>query len=166
MLNALQELNEELKCQNVRAEMNLYGGAVMCLVLGSRLSTDDIDAVFTPKMDVYKAASRVAKRLGLSPEWLNDGVKGFLSSSESRKLYRRYTNITLYTATPEYMFAMKAVSCRIQHPTELDDIRYLINYLKIRNYKQAISVIAKYYPPKRVQVKTQYMLQEIFGEYK
>ena len=43
-------LNDELQKRNVKGEICMVGGAVMCLCYGSRISTMDIDAIFEPKM--------------------------------------------------------------------------------------------------------------------
>ena len=41
-------LNRELGLTDTHAELYLVGGAVMCLVLGSRAATRDVDAWFRP----------------------------------------------------------------------------------------------------------------------
>jgi hypothetical protein len=48
MLTALHRLNEKLQSSDETGELILFGGAVMCLVYGSRGYTRDIDAVFEP----------------------------------------------------------------------------------------------------------------------
>lgn len=60
--------------------MYVVGGAAVTLAYDTRRSTRDIDAVFEPKAPVYQAAAEVAEQLGLPPGWLNDAVKGFLTS--------------------------------------------------------------------------------------
>ena len=42
----LAELNEELRAMDVKGEVCLYGGAVMCLAFNARRATKDVDAVF------------------------------------------------------------------------------------------------------------------------
>ena len=51
---------------------------MMCL-RNARQSTADVDALFRPAAQVRKAAERAAAKAHLPAEWLNDGVKGFLS---------------------------------------------------------------------------------------
>src|ERR1700689_2336569 len=73
-------LSDELRLSGTKAEMFLLGGVVMCLAYNARPSTQDVDEVFRPPGEVRKAAARVANRAGMNPDWLNDGVKIYLSA--------------------------------------------------------------------------------------
>jgi hypothetical protein len=42
----LTELNEELRLMDIKGEVSLYGGAVMCLAFKARPATKDVDAIF------------------------------------------------------------------------------------------------------------------------
>lgn len=48
----LREVNDELALQNVKGEICLYGGAVMCLVYKARPATKDVDAIFEPCVSI------------------------------------------------------------------------------------------------------------------
>jgi hypothetical protein len=77
IIAALGRLNEYLTEANVIGEVCLFGGTAMVLVFNARLSTRDVDAIFVPATLIRELAARVADEQGLSPTWLNDGVKVF-----------------------------------------------------------------------------------------
>ena len=58
----LEQLNTALKELNVKGEICLYGGAVMCLVYDARPSTKDIDAVFKPTSQMREAIKSIAQK--------------------------------------------------------------------------------------------------------
>lgn len=62
----------------MRAEIFLVGGATIAVAFDPRRSTRDLDAVFAPTDDVRRAVRAVAEDNGLTDDWLNDAVKGFL----------------------------------------------------------------------------------------
>jgi hypothetical protein len=71
----LKEFDQELGILNVRGEVFIVGGAAMAIAYDTRRATADVDAVFVPSSEVLTAASRVAEKLNLEPDWLNDGAK-------------------------------------------------------------------------------------------
>ena len=80
VLRALESLSDELGKQGVVGEICMFGGAVMVLAFTARLSTKDVDALFQPTPLIRNLASRIAEEQHLPTDWLNDGVKGFVSA--------------------------------------------------------------------------------------
>jgi len=155
-------LNEELRNSGTEGELFLVGGAVMCLAYAARPSTQDVDAVFRPSAQVREAAARVGARAGLSPVWLNDGVKGFASTHGDFAQFLELDHLRVMVAQPEYLLAMKCLAMRIGaefHDEE--DVRYLLRHLEIRSYDAALTAIKKYYPLERFPQKTLSALAEI-----
>jgi len=165
ILKYLQDLNDELKIKDVKGELCMVGGAVMCICFMSRISTLDVDAIFEPKTLIYECAEIVARKNSLPKDWLNDGVKGFLSTKKDFFSYKEMSNLHVYVASPEYMLAMKCLSARLENANELDDIKFLLKHLKVSSFEEVISMITKYYPVDRFKVKIQYALQEILQDY-
>jgi hypothetical protein len=77
---ALDALSEELVGLGERAEIAIVGGAALVLLFGARETTKDVDAFFVkPNASKFReAGARVAGRLNLPDDWLNDAAKGFL----------------------------------------------------------------------------------------
>jgi hypothetical protein len=164
--NLLSALNSELKKDGVVGELYLVGGAVMCLVFQARPSTKDIDAFFKPATQIRKAAARVATKAHLPEDWLNDGVKGFLSAKGNYEPFLDLSHLKVMTASAQYLLAMKCLALRIgEEFHDEDDIRYLLRNLNIRSYENALAVISKYYPLEKFPQKTLYALEEILSQH-
>ena len=157
-------------------EISIYGGSALLLTFDQRASTRDVDAVFDKDRDfVRRAAAKVAEEFGWSSNWINDGVKGFLSARdvqpEAKALFRSYPSVDgaglrVFLATPSYLFAMKFLAMRVggvEASQDIDDIRLLGSALGIRTFDEAIAVVSRYYPDGRISPKTQFGMQEIFG---
>jgi hypothetical protein len=155
-------LNEELGQAGTEGELFLVGGAVMCLAYAARPSTQDVDGLFRPARQVREAAARVAVRAGIQADWLNDGVKGFLSEHGEYAAFLELDHLRVLVAQPEYLLAMKCLAFRIGAEFhDEDDIRYLLRHLDIGSYEQAIAVITRFYPLERFPQKTLYALGEL-----
>ena len=162
ILRYLHALNEKLQHQNVKGEICLYGGAVMCLVYDARPSTKDVDAIFQPTEIIREAAKEIANEYELVDDWLNDGVKGFLVD-HPRKVFLNLSHLVVMVADSEYMLAMKSLSARIDG-TDSKDIEFLINKLKIKTVEEVFNIIDKYYPRRIIKPATQFFLEEVFDE--
>jgi hypothetical protein len=155
-------LNEELRQAETHGELYLVGGAVMCLAHNARASTVDVDAVFQPVDVVRKAAARAAALAGVAADWLNDGVKGYLSQRGDFAPFLELDHLRVLVAQPQYLLAMKCLAMRIGAEFhDEDDIRFLLRLLDIRTCEAAMRVIAQYYPLERFPQKTLYALEEL-----
>jgi hypothetical protein len=76
----LDDLSQELAARGARAELFLVGGAALAVAYDATRATRDLGAVFIPSDVVRQAAAAVADREGLTQDWLNDAVKGFLTA--------------------------------------------------------------------------------------
>ena len=157
-------------------EISLYGGTALLLTFDERAATRDVDAVFDKDREfVRRAAAVVAEEFGWTRHWINDGVKGFLSARDverdAKSLFRSYppnssAGLRVFLASPSYLFAMKCLAMRVggtQTSQDIGDIRLLGGALGIRTFEEAIAVVSQYYPAGRISPKTQFGLQEIFG---
>ena len=155
----LSELNDELAVQEVKGEICLYGGAVMCLAFKARPATKDIDAIFEPVKQIRRAASKVAERHNLNIGWLNFAVKIFVVAHEKRILFD-FPNLKVFVPESDYLLAMKILAARAD-TSDLDDIRFLIGDLEIKTVEEAIEIVQNYYPRKEIKTETRFLLEEI-----
>jgi Nucleotidyltransferase of unknown function (DUF6036) len=155
-------LSKELGRSGTQGELFLVGGAVMCLAYSARTSTQDVDALFRPPAQVREAAARVAIRAKVNPDWLNDAVKGFMSSQGDFRPFLELDHLRIMVAQPEYLLAMKCSAMRIGTEShDEEDVRFLLRLLEIRTYDKAVAVITKYYPLDSFPQKTLYALAEL-----
>ncbi len=162
MLRLFELLNEELAITETHAELNLVGGAVMCLALGARAATRDVDGWFQPVARVREAAARVARRAGVPESWLNDAVKGWLSPRGRYDRYLELSHLQVYVANSEYLLAMKCVAMRLgEEFHDLDDVRYLLRHLNLTRAEDALAVVRRYFDGQQIPVKTRLALEEL-----
>ena len=162
IIKYLNILNEKLQQRNVKGEICLYGGAVMCLVFDARPSTKDVDAIFHPSEIIRQAAKEISNDYELADDWLNDGVKGFLVD-HPKKVFLNLSHLVVMVADSEYMLAMKSLSARIDG-TDSKDLEFLIKKLNIKSTEEVFKIIEKYYPRRIIRPATQFFLEEIFHE--
>ena len=135
-------MNEELGRRGVTGEVYLVGGAVMCLVFDLRESTKDVDAFFRPAREVREAARSVALDYGISGDWLNDAVMGYLGEHPDSRPYLDLPNLRIMTAAPEYLLAMKCLAMRIgEESRDAEDVRFLLRYLNFTESAAALEAV-------------------------
>lgn len=164
-----EELERLLRClsdclveRGLVGEIALYGGAAMVLAHRARLATKDVDAVFIPKQEVYRAAAEVAAKCGVESDWLNDAVKGFLSAQNEIAPLLELPGLKVFVAAPEYLLAMKCMSMRLgRSDTDLEDIKFLMGRLGLHEAKDVLDLVSRYYPDNRIQPKTRFAIEEI-----
>lgn len=134
----------------------------MCLCLGARPSTQDVDASFEPSRAVLEAALRVAAREGVRDSWLNDAVKSYLSDQGTFAPFLELPHLTVSCATPEYMLAMKCLAMRIgEGYQDLEDVRYLLRNLSVRSREEADEILARYYELDRYPAVSRAALEDL-----
>jgi hypothetical protein len=170
ILRALNSLSDELGKQGVTGELCLFGGTVMVLAFTARLSTKDVDALFRPSPLIRDLVSRIGEEQHLPADWLNDGVKGFVSARHETTVGNlpQFPHLRLTMPVPEYLLAMKCMAARLGGTTgessDLPDIVFLIRHLQLKAAKDVLDLVGQYYPANRIPVKTQYLVEGLFEE--
>jgi predicted nucleotidyltransferase len=173
---ALAELGQRAFSAGRTVEIVIYGGSALLLTLNRQINTGDVDAVFEGnKGFIKRLALEMAEEFGWDENWLNDGVKGWLSNRDAdpdvKELFKTYpaedqAGLRVYTAKPEYLFAMKCRAMRVggvETNSDIDDIKLLARAIGIRNSQDALILVQKFYPQNMLQPKTRLGLEEIFS---
>lgn len=160
IMRLFRVLDEELRRRGVVGEVGICGGAVMCLVFKARPATKDVDAVFAPAQEIRNAAKAVAARLGIAEDWLNDAAKAYFHADPPREDVLELPNLRVWAPTARYMLAMKCVSARFDSH-DLEDTKFLIDYLQIRTPAEVFDIVQAYYPNRLVPKETQFLVEEL-----
>ncbi|MGH7653778.1 MAG: hypothetical protein ACREN6_03855 [Gemmatimonadaceae bacterium] len=165
ILKLFDLLDEELAATETHAELYLVGGAVMCLALGARAATRDVDGWFQPVARVREAAVRVSHRASVPENWLNDAVKAWLSPRGTFDSYLERPHLQVFVARPEYLLAMKCMAMRLgEEFHDLDDVRYLLRFLNLTSAVDALAIVTQYFAETDVPVKTRLALEELLPQ--
>ena len=170
ILRALHSLSDELGKRGVTGELCLFGGTVMVLAFTARLTTKDVDALFQPSQLIRELAQSIAGDLHLPTNWLNDGVKGFISHRHETTAGTlvQFPHLRITMPVPEYLLAMKSMASRIggtaNEPSDVGDIIFLIRHLQIQSAAEVLELVLRYYPANQMPVKTQYLIEGLFEE--
>ena len=168
ILAALAALNERLAARGVHGELGLLGGAVMVLAFRARLSTKDVDAIFSPTREIREAVAEVARDLNLSPDWLNDGAKGFVSPHAEfiEADLPRYSQLRITYPKAEYLLAMKVLASRVESAGERgdrEDIATLSRRLGLDNAEAVMDIVLRYYPARQISPRAVFLVREILS---
>jgi hypothetical protein len=174
--DALGELGRRSYEAGRTIEIAVYGGSALLLTLNRQINTADVDAVFErDKNFVKKLAADLAEERGWDENWLNDGVKGWLSARDAdpevKALFKTYPSeerqgLRVFVAKPEYLFAMKCLAMRIggiEASSDVEDIKLLAREIGVTNSADALALVQKFYPRNMLQPKTRLGLEEIFS---
>ncbi len=170
IVGALSALSDELGKQGVIGEICLFGGTVMVLAFNARLSTKDVDAIFHPTTLTRELVRRIGEARQLPPDWLNDGVKRFVSARHETTVGNlpQFPHLRLTMPVPEYLLAMKCMAARVGSTggegSDIPDIVFLIRHLGLKNARAVLDLVGQYYPENRIPMRAQYLVEGLFEE--
>jgi hypothetical protein len=162
IIKVLAELGKRLARQGIQGEMYLVGGAAMALAYDAVRVTRDVDAVFIPKNEVYRASRAMAEDFGLPETWLNDAVKGFLAGEDIERIpVLEVPGLRVMAASPRYMLAMKCLAARLEDES---DIRHLVGFLGIETLEEVLALVESVYPERPIPARARFLLEEMFDK--
>ncbi len=175
--DAFMELGTEARREGKVLDLAVfYGGSTLMLASNFRAATQDVDAVVEgDPSTIERLAQGVAQKRGWSHNWLNDGVRTYLSPNVNRlkehhALFRAYPSeqepgLRVFDPTPEYMLAMKFVALRIDPAAGKSDVADIINLIEVVGLKtanEAIEFAAEFYPEARISGRLRLGIQELW----
>lgn len=173
ILRGLRKIDARARADGVVIDLAVYGGAALAMSFDMRDATRDVDAVAKGDQSKLRMwAAEIAEEEGWPEDWLNDGVKGFVSAHEKMVFEPSFSEqqeqgaggLRVYTPAPEYLFAMKCMAMRPQGVDGSHDISDIIGLAKIigvASPEEAIALVESFYPTSRIPPKVKFGVEEI-----
>ena len=160
-IEALTRLGGQLVAAGVVGDVYLVGGGAMVLAYDADRMTRDIDAVFAPTAEIYKAAQIVGDDLRLPHGWLNDAAKGFVPGADpGATKVLDVPGIRVTAASPEFLLGMKLLAARPEQ--DRGDIAHLARLLDLKTRDEVLAVAEGLYPPDLLLPRTRFLVEEMF----
>lgn len=176
--DALNELGQIAYEAGRVIDIAVYGGSCLMLVSNFRIATADVDAVAAGDQGfIDRAAREIGARRGWPRDWLNDGVRTYLSPQvdgfEQHMLFRTYPReetpgLRVFVPTAEYMLAMKLMALRLDPgggKSDLDDILNLMQVAGIKQKDDILRFASRFYPEARTSAKLVLAVDHLWNEY-
>ena len=175
ILNILKDLNNRLKMNSLTLDLNIYGGAAMCLLYDYRPATSDIDCLFNSEIDL-KLLNNIIETMSeiynLEPNWLNTDVAEPLSHIivDSSEGHISFSNLRISIPKPEQLLAMKLLSARPEPSKDFIDATILCKDLNINTKDELYGVFGKYFSKSllldRQMIFINYLLEDLNNDRK
>ena len=157
-------------------DLAVYGGSALMLASNFRVATQDVDAVVEgDQRAVTRLAEEIARTRGWARDWLNDGVRTYLSPQVAglaahHALFRAYPSeqepgLRVFVPSPEYMLAMKLMAMRLDPAggkSDLADILNLLDVVGLTTPEDAIAFVAAFYPEARISARLHLGIRELW----
>jgi hypothetical protein len=123
------------------------------------------------------AAQTVAARRGWPRDWLNDGVRTYLSPQvegfAQHTLFRTYPSeqtpgLRVFVPAAEYMLAMKLMALRLDPASERNDREDILNLMQVTGMKEKADIVqfaASFYPEARTSGALALAIDDLWNEY-
>ena len=83
---------------------------------------------------------------------MNDAAKAFFHADPPREDLFDLPNLRVWAPTAGYMLAMKCIAARFDSH-DLDDVKFLIEYLHLRKPDDVFRIVERYYPKRMIPPK-------------
>ncbi len=174
--DAFIELGALARGEGKVIDLAVYGGSALMLASNFRLATRDVDAVAASEQGlVDRLAGTVAARRGWPADWLNDGVRVYLSPKvdgiqNHHELFRGYPSeqepgLRVFVPTAEYILAMKLMAMRLDPAAgegDLTDIINLLDVVGLETPEAVLAFAAGFYPEATISGRLRLGIRELW----
>ena len=163
LLALFEDLERELKKRSVRGHIYVVGGAAMALGFREARTTNDIDARIVSEHDaVLDAVAAIARRRGISEDWLNDKARVFMPEGDDTAAQTLFDSphLVVTGASAEFLLAMKLYAAR---GADWEDMDTLCKKLDIRTPDQAVEIYESVFPGRTVNIHGLRILRTLLG---
>lgn len=174
--DAFMELGTRARHEGKVIDIAVYGGSALMLASNFRVTTRDVDAVAEESQETLtRLAEEVARLRDWPIDWLNDGVRTYLSPhvnglQEHHALLRTYPSeqepgLRVFVPTAEYLLARKLMAMRIDPAGDKSDIADILNLLEVVGFKTENDVIdfaASFYPEAKISARLYLGIRELW----
>jgi len=175
---ALTELGQIAYDAGRVIDIAIYGGSCLMLASNFRVASADVDAVASEGQGfIDHAAQTIAARRGWPRDWLNDGVRTYLSPHveglEQHELFRTYPSeekpgLRVFVPAPEYILAMKLMALRLDAASGKKDFEDILNLMQVAGMKEKGDIVrlaSGFYPEARTSAKLLLAIDHLWNEY-
>ena len=148
LLEAFEELSDELAQRGLRATAYIVGGSALILGHHQARTTIDVDALFLDQSKVVlPMAESIARKKGLPLNWLNTEVQQVLQVELVRDTSAvsvfQSPSLVVTGASAEHLLAMKMHAGRA---VDLADITFLAKKIGVESYHEALKIYDSIFP--------------------
>lgn len=174
ILYLLRRLSTLAKLEGVTLEVAFYGGSALLLAYDhqDRAMTKDVDAIIRPAEEAIALVQRIAREEGLPEDWLDAGVRQFLSPTGRTYVsqlpeLKNLPNLKVSFPTADYLIAMKirsSVRSRFGYDGDLIDLRFLARKTGLDSLEAAQAMLDRFFEDEVIPPRAVEALKEVFRE--
>jgi len=141
----LAELGKRLEARGIHASIYVVGGAAIATTFSNdRRLTQDIDAIFEPVGAVRTEVEHMAAERDLPRDWLNSKAAPWIPPPrlDREATVNELAGLTVTTASPRYLLAMKMAAFR---PADKIDLLDLFDELGVTDPEQVADIVDDVY---------------------
>lgn len=160
LLAAFGLLATKLQRNGVVGTVHVIGGAAMLLTFHSRVTTRDIDALFSPDGPMLAAIRDVASEKGWPTTWLNNQASSYVARNpgQGARVFD-HPNLHVSTTPPDHLLAMKTHASR--GARDRSDIEILLDHLGITTPDEVWTVTERFFPGMPIPDRARLLIEDL-----